>query len=84
MRYDTIEDLPMHCHINLPEAALHVYKDAWNRAWDNSEDFLLARKSAWAEVRQRFERDSLSGRWVPKRVARAPRRLRREAARQRQ
>lgn len=68
MRYDSIEDLPFHCRLHLPDAALRVYKDAWNRAWDRSEDFHQARNTAWMEVRNRFERDSLTGRWVPKRT----------------
>jgi cation transport regulator ChaB len=72
MRYESIDDLPVHCHLNLPRAALYVYKDAWNRAWDRSQDFGLARKVAWAEVRSRFERDSLTGRWTAKRGAGSP------------
>jgi cation transport regulator ChaB len=74
MRYDTIDDLPFHCRLHLPDAALHVYKNAWNRAWEQSQDFDQARDSAWTEVRNRFERDALTGRWVAKRTrARAAR-----------
>jgi cation transport regulator ChaB len=66
MRYESIQDLPIHIHLNLPEAAMHVYRDAWNRAWETTTDRQLARERAWTEVRQRFERDSLTGRWMPK------------------
>lgn len=66
MRYDTIQDLPIHCHLNLPEAALHVYRDAWNRTWEQTSDRREARERAWGEVRERFERDSFTGRWIPR------------------
>jgi cation transport regulator ChaB len=64
MRYKTIDDLPVHCQLNLPEPALYVYKDAWNRAWETSRDFTQARSRAWEEVRRTFERDSMTGQWV--------------------
>jgi len=64
MRYESIEELPFHCRINLPEAAQHVYREAWNRAWDNSADLRLARDRAWREVREQFERDGITGRWM--------------------
>src|SRR5437762_6763627 len=56
MRYEKIDDLPVHCQLHLPEPALHVYKDAWNHAWETTADALEARNRAWAEVRARFER----------------------------
>ena len=64
MRYESIEELPIHCRINLPEAAQHVYREAWNRAWDNSADAFVARDRAWREVREQFERDVVTGRWM--------------------
>jgi cation transport regulator ChaB len=66
MRYESIEDLPIHVSLNLPEPARHVYRDAWNRAWENTSDRYAARERAWSEVRERFERDSLTGRWMPR------------------
>lgn len=65
MRYETLDDLPYHCQLNLPRAAQHVYKDAWNRAWDESRDRQVSRTRAWQEVRRHFHRDAASGRWVP-------------------
>jgi cation transport regulator ChaB len=64
MRYENIDALPLHCRINLPEAAQHVYREAWNRAWDNSADAYVARDRAWREVREQFERDAVTGRWM--------------------
>ena len=64
MRYERIEELPVHCRINLPEAAQHVYREAWNRSWDNSADPYVARDRAWREVREQFERDAITGRWM--------------------
>jgi cation transport regulator len=73
MRYDSNEDLPMHCRINLPEAAQQVYREAWNRAWDEKRDRDHARSRAWAAVRERFEREALSGRWLPRATKLEPR-----------
>ena len=64
MHYENIEELPFHCRINLPEAAQHVYREAWNRAWDNSGDAYIARDRAWREVREQFERDTITGCWM--------------------
>ena len=64
MRYENIDALPLHCRINLPEAAQHVYREAWNRAWDNNADPSVARDQAWREVRERFERDAVTGCWM--------------------
>jgi cation transport regulator ChaB len=66
MRYETITQLPFHCQTHLPEAALEVYKDAWNRAWDESSDRMTARAHAWDAVRERFERDAMTRQWVPR------------------
>jgi len=63
--YQSIEDLPFVCRINLPEPALRVYRDAYNRAWKSAMDHRAAQDAAWAEVRQQFARDQASGRWVP-------------------
>jgi cation transport regulator ChaB len=64
MHYESIDDLPIHCRINLPEAAQQVYRDAWNRACDNEADLRVARDRAWREVREQFERDAVTGCWM--------------------
>jgi cation transport regulator len=72
MRYATIDDLPTVWRINLPEAAQHVYKDAFNRAWAERRDECAARVHAWSAVRQRFQKDATTGRWVPRPPAQRP------------
>jgi cation transport regulator ChaB len=69
MRYATIEDLPYVWQWNLPKDAQHVYKDAFNRAWSERRDERYARNCALAEVRRRFVKDPLTGRWVSRQVA---------------
>jgi cation transport regulator ChaB len=64
--YESIHDLPFVCRINLPEPALQVYREAFNRAWRRGQDaksrYAVAQQEAWGEVRRRFERDE-TGRW---------------------
>ena len=72
MRYRTIRDLPFVCQYNLPEPALHVYRDAYNGAWDASagaaDRDAIARRNAWIAVRRTFEKDPLTGRWSRREV----------------
>jgi cation transport regulator ChaB len=80
MRYRSIRDLPFVCQYNLPEPALHVYRDAYNGAWDASAGVAdrdaIARRNAWIAVRRTFEKDPVTGRWsrreVPALAAQAP------------
>lgn len=69
MRYETIEDLPFVCRINLPEAAQRVYLEAWNAALEMHGDCELARAHAWAEVRMRFAKVSDGSRWIAREPA---------------
>lgn len=75
--YDSIQDLPFVCQLNLPEAALKVYREAFNRAWSNAQEdgrrYTTAQSHAWTEVRKKFERDKDTGRWVPKAAQLEPR-----------
>ena len=69
--YDTINDLPFVCRLNLPEDAQKIYRDAFNRAWrqataEEKARHRLAQSQAWNEVRSRFEREKETGRWVPR------------------
>jgi cation transport regulator ChaB len=70
MRYPTIRDLPFVCQYNLPEGALHMYRDAYNGTWDASAGAVdrdaVARRSAWNAVRRKFQKDPLTGRWIAK------------------
>ncbi|HEX9983280.1 MAG TPA: ChaB family protein [Thermoanaerobaculia bacterium] len=74
MFYQSIDDLPFVCQINLPEPALHVYRDAFNEEWTRgASNFHEAQSHAWLEVRRRFEKDPLSGRWIPRAMEMKPR-----------
>jgi cation transport regulator ChaB len=70
--YDSIEDLPFVCRINLPEAAQRAYREAFNRAWQHADEpktrYRIAQAQAWSEVRNLFERDRETGRWMAKPV----------------
>jgi cation transport regulator ChaB len=82
--YTSIHDLPFVCQLNLPEAALHVYRESFNQAWElagNSEDrFATAQNHAWQSVRETFERERATGRWVAKSIPLAGRRPQRRPA----
>jgi cation transport regulator ChaB len=73
--YDSIQDLPFVCRLNLPEAAQRIYRDAFNRAWRQTEDaktrYRFAQQQAWIEVRKRFEREKETGRWIARSISRA-------------
>ena len=67
MRYRSIDDLPMVCRYNLPEAALHVYRKAYNEAWEIApppDRDRVALTSAWSAVRAQFVKETLTGEWV--------------------
>lgn len=68
--YESIHDLPFVCQLNLPLAAQKLYREAFNRAWREAQDqktrYQHAQTQAWTEVRKKFERDKVTGRWVPK------------------
>lgn len=75
--YESIEDLPIVCQINLPEAALKVYRAAYNHAWsqcgEDPERHALAQGKAWSAVRENFEREKETGRWIPRTATLKPR-----------
>lgn len=68
--YQSIDDLPFVCQLNLPLAAQKLYREAFNRAWraaaEQAGRYQTAQTHAWTEVRKKFERDRETGRWVPK------------------
>jgi cation transport regulator ChaB len=75
--YDSIHDLPIVCQLNLPEAALKVYREAFNHAWSRNGEhgsrYRAAQEHAWTEVREKFEREKATGRWVPRAAQLEPR-----------
>ena len=69
--YESIQDLPFVCRLNLPEDAQKIYREAFNRAWRQAAEeeksrHQLAQRQAWSEVRLRFEREKETGRWKPR------------------
>lgn len=68
--YRSINDLPFVCRLNLPEPAQKVYRDAFNQAWQRTDEprerYRAAQHHAWTEVRNRFMRDHETGRWIPR------------------
>lgn len=76
MPYSLIRELPYSVRSNLPAHAQEIYRQAFNRAWqeyadstDRNEDAsreVTAHKVAWSVVKQKYSKDSYSGRWKPK------------------
>jgi cation transport regulator ChaB len=67
MRYETLDDLPLVCHYNLPEPALRVYQEAYNTAWAQTttpDRDRVALECAWRAVREQFVKERFTGAWV--------------------
>jgi cation transport regulator len=67
MPYDDISELPESVRDNLPKGAQEIYKSAFNNAWEEyDQDEERAHRVAWAAVKNSYEKDEESGRWVKK------------------
>jgi cation transport regulator len=67
MPYDDLRELPKSVRDNLPKGAQEIYKSAFNSAWDEyDQDEERAHRVAWAAVKNSYEKDEDSGRWVKK------------------
>jgi cation transport regulator len=67
MPYDDISELPESVRDNLPKGAQEIYKSAFNSAWEEyDQDEERAHRVAWAAVKNSYEKDEESGRWVKK------------------
>jgi len=67
MPYPNIKDLPESVREHLPEHAQEIYRAAFNSAWEeynHEED--RAHRVAWAAVKNEYEKDEKTGRWVQK------------------
>ena len=74
MPYKTVNELPDSVRDNLPAHAQEIYKEAFNSAWDQYKDpddrrgddtrEETAHKVAWAAVKNVYEKDDQSGKWV--------------------
>lgn len=68
MPYPSIADLPDSVRDNLPKHAQEIYKEAFNRAFDEyasrgEEREVTAHKVAWTAVKKKYKKDEASGKW---------------------
>ena len=66
--YDSVDDLPDSVKDNLPKGAQTIWKNAYNQADENKEDFSDAAaraQYAWGVVKKVYEKDE-EGKWVKK------------------
>jgi cation transport regulator len=67
MPYESPSDLPKRVRDNLPDHAQAIYLAAFNNAWDEyGHDEERAHRVAWSAVKEKYEKDETSGRWVAK------------------
>jgi len=76
MPYDTLEDLPEQVRSVLPHHAQEIYRAAFDSAYDQYRDpedrkrggsrEETAHRVAWAAVKEAYEKDDRSGKWVAK------------------
>lgn len=68
MPYESDQDLPDSVRNNLPEHAQHIYRKAFNNAWDQYKDpqkredphesrEAVAHQVAWSAVKQEFHKE---------------------------
>lgn len=64
MPYNKRSELPDQVKDNVPPHAQDIYKEAFNSAIDQyNGDEERAHATAWAAVKQKYEKDEHSGRW---------------------
>lgn len=74
MPYNKKSELPDQVKDNLPSAALDIFKEAYNNAWEQYKDPQdrrgdasreeVANKVAWSAVKKKYEKKD--GQWVKK------------------
>ena len=65
MPYATEADLPPSVRRHLPLHAQHIFRQAFNHAWDEyGGDEARAFRVAWAAVRRSYQK--VDGEWVPR------------------
>ncbi len=79
MPYQNLEDLPDSVKKHLPVHAQHIYKEAFNHAWDEYRDEErrrddasreeTAHKVAWSAVKNQYEKDDETGQWKSKKFS---------------
>lgn len=76
MPYKSLSDLPESVKHVLPKHAQEIYQEAFNSAWDeydkpserrdhNSREE-TAHRVAWAAVKNIYEKDESTGKWISK------------------
>jgi cation transport regulator len=66
MPYDKLTDLPDSVRDNVPEHAQEIYRAAYNSAEDQYDEEDRRHRVAWAAVKDKYEKDEESGKWVAK------------------
>lgn len=76
MPYSSIADLPENVTNVLPAHAQEIFKEAFNNAWEQYADAGkrrgnesredVARRVAWAAVKQKYAKDNNDNKWHPK------------------
>ncbi|WP_238985035.1 ChaB family protein [Candidatus Glomeribacter gigasporarum] len=76
MPYQNLEELPDSIKKHLPAHAQHIYKAAFNQAWDEYQDAArrrddasreeTAHKVAWSAVKNQYEKNNETGQWKSK------------------
>jgi cation transport regulator len=76
MPYNNLSDLPDNVRNVLPKHAQEIYKEAYNSAWDQYDEPEERRgdasreetshRVAWSAVKQQYEKNEDSGKWVKK------------------
>ncbi len=79
MPYQNLEDLPDQVKKHLPTYAQHIYKEAFNHAWDeyqteerrrdDASREETAHKVAWSAVKNQYEKEGATGQWKPKKTS---------------
>jgi cation transport regulator len=74
MPYQNLNELPESVRDNLPHHAQEIYPEAYNSAWDqydrpqerrgDASREETAHKVAWAAVKNKYEKNEKSGKWV--------------------
>lgn len=67
MPYKSAAELPKGVRDNLPDHAQEIYMAAFNNAWQEyGHDEERAHRVAWSAVKETYEKDDTSGRWIKK------------------
>ena len=66
MPYKKLTDLPDNVTDHLPKHAQEIYRAAYNSAEEQYDEEDRRHRVAWAAVKDKYEKDEDSGKWVEK------------------